>query len=368
MIDLGMRYATRERTRFALTAGGLALAVVLTVFLREVYNDGVAGALSYVEEADADIWVGSKGSWNLMRTSGVLRESVGRRILAVDGVVSAEPMLAALVSAEIRGMQRTLFVIGIDRYAPAAGPKHVIDGTAIPRGDGIIVDRAFARRLNLGVGDSITIAGHHATVVGVSTHTNMMVTQYAFAARDELLRRVGVRERATFFLVKTDGTPVAVVQRRIEDTVSNVATYDRATFVANNRREIEVGLLPLMRTVSVLGLVVGVTFVALMTFTAVLEKRQDFAVLAALGASRRTRAGVVLQQAVTAAGAGALIGIGILLVLQRILPQLVPEVEFSIDAGTAVLAFGGAIVMAIVGAVIPAHLAMRLTPMEAFRQ
>ena len=38
-------------------------------------------------------------------------------------------------------------------------------------------------------------------------------------------------------------------------------------------------------------------------FTAVLEKRQDFAVLAALGASGGTRAVVVLQQAVTAAGA-----------------------------------------------------------------
>ncbi len=368
MIDLGLRYALRERTRFALTGGGLACAVVLTVFLAGVYRGAVHGSLDYIEQADADVWVGSRGSWNLMRASGLLRGSIRDRVLATDGVRSAEPILAALVSAQVDGDRRTLLVIGLDGNAPAARPRHIVAGAAVPHGNEIIVDRAFARRMRLELGDQIELAGHSARITGISAGTNLLVTQYAFASRDELLRRVGVRDRATFLLVKTDPGQATAVAARLEASINGIAAFDDATFLANNRKEIEAGFLPVLWAIAVFGLAVGGSVVALMTYAAVLEKRADFALLAALGASSRTRLIVVLQQALAASLAGGASGLAVLLLLQHALPAVIPEIEFRLEAWIAVAALVAAVVMAAVGALLPARIALRLSPMEAFRR
>ena len=368
MITLGLRYALREPQRFALTAGGLTCAVTLAVFLVGVYRGAVHGSLDYIVRADADVWVGSRSSWNLMRASGFLPGSVRRRILAVDGVRRAEPILAALVPATVRGRRRTLLVIGLDGDAVLARPRGVIAGTGMPSGADIVVDRAFARRAGVAVGEEIELAGHTARIAGITTGTNLLVTQYAFVSRTELLRRVGVPDRATFFLVRAEPGRAPDVAAALRETLPNAAVFDAATFLANNRAEIEAGFLPVLWTIALLALLVGGIVVALTAHTAVLEKRADFALLAALGATRGARLGVVLQHALTAAALGGAAALGLLFALQAALPAVVPEIELLIGARIAAGAVAGAAVMAALGAALPARLAMRVPPMEAFRR
>ena len=69
---LGVRMVMREKRRHATIALGVSTAVVLTVFLVGVYRGAVRGSLSYIEDTGADVWVGRSGTWNLMRTSGLL--------------------------------------------------------------------------------------------------------------------------------------------------------------------------------------------------------------------------------------------------------------------------------------------------------
>ncbi len=368
MITLGLRYALRESQRFGLTAGGLACAVTLAVFLVGVYRGAVHGSLDYVERAEADVWVGSRSSWNLMRASGFLPGSMRQRILAVDGVRQAEPILAALAPAKVHGRRRTLLVIGLDGDAALARPQTLVAGRGVPSGTEIVVDRAFARRTGVVLGDSIELAGHWARVAGISGNTNLLVTQYAFVSRAELLRRVGVPDRATFFLVRAQPGRAKAVAAGLAEALPNAAVFDRATFLANNRAEIEAGFLPVLWAMALLALAVGGIVVALTTHTAVLEKRGDFALLAALGATRGTRLGVVLQHALSAAAVGGAAALGLLVLLQHALPAVVPEVELRIGARVALVALAGAAVMAAAGAALPARLAMRVPPMEAFRR
>jgi putative ABC transport system permease protein len=368
MIFLGFRYALRESMRFALTAGGLACAVVLTVFLVGVYRGAVQGSLRYIEGVDAQVWVGRRGSWNLMRASGVLTRTNRDSVLAVPGVRSAEPILAALLPAEVGGVRRTLLVIGMDLDAEAARPRSLVAGHAIPQDKEIVLDQAFARRAGLALGDTFALAGHEVHVSGVTRGTNLLVTQYAFVSRAELLHAVGVTDRATFLLVRTAPGEAARVARAITERVTNVEAFDRATFIANNRREIESGFLPILWAIAVLGIVVGGSVVALMTYAAVLEKRADYVLLGAIGARPATRFGVVLQQAVLAAAAGGGAAIVALAALERGLPSIIPEIEFRLDPGITLVALVGAVAMAALGALIPGRLATRLPPLEALRR
>ena len=116
------------------------------------------------------------------------------------------------------------------------------------------------------------------------------------------------------------------------------------------------------------GARVGGSVVALMTYAAVLEKRGDYVLLAAIGAGSGVRFLVVMQQALLAALAGALAGLTLLLALERLLPALVPEIEFRLELWIAAAALAGSLGMAALGALFPARLATRLPPLEALRR
>lgn len=368
MISLGFRYATREPVRFALTAGGLACAILLTLFLAGVYRGAVHGSLSYIAEAEPDIWVGRTGSWNLMRTSGLLSNRHCDSILAVSGVVSVEAILTALLPADVGDLRRTLLVIGLDENARSARPKHLVQGQASPGEGEIVIDRAFARRAQLELGDEFLLAGHTVRIAGITEATNLLVTQYAFVLRRELLSAVGLRDRATFFLVTVDGRPTREVLGDIEQRVANVSAYEHDIFLANNRREIESGFLPVLWAIAVLGLTVGGFIVSLTSYAAVLERRDDYVLLAAIGARPVTRLTVVMQQALTAAAVGSLAGLGGMLAVDRYVPLLVPELEFLMEPWMVAAALAGAAVMAVAGALLPGRTAIRFAPLEALRR
>jgi ABC-type antimicrobial peptide transport system permease subunit len=105
-----------------------------------------------------------------------------------------------------------------------------------------------------------------------------------------------------------------------------------------------------------------------MTYAAVLEKREDYVLLAAIGAGAAVRFSVVLQQAMVAAVTGGIVGVGALVVLQSTLPMLVPELQLRLEAWICVLAIVGAMAMAAAGAVIPGRVATRFAPLEALRR
>jgi putative ABC transport system permease protein len=222
--------------------------------------------------------------------------------------------------------------------------------------------------MGLVLGDTFDLAGHQVRVAGITRGTNLLVTQYAFVSRAELLDAIGVTDRATFLLVRTNGTDPRTVARAIEAAVGTVAAFTRDVFVANNRREIEAGFLPVLWAIAVLGIAVGGAVVAVMTYAAVLEKRADYVLLAAIGASPGAQVRVVMQQAVLAAVVGAAAGLGVLIGLQQLLPSVIPEVPFTLDPTIAASAVAGAVGMALLGAALPGRLATRLPPLEALRR
>lgn len=368
MILLGLKYALRERTRFALTAGGVACAVVLTVFLVGVYRGAMRGSLSYIERTDADIWVGRRGTWNLMRASGLIPVGARELLLRVKGVEAAEPILGALLPAKLDGERRTLLAIGLARDADLGRPRLIEEGSALPKRGEVVVDRAFARRAGIKVGDRLDLADRTFRIAGISRETNLLVTQYAFLTQPDLESLLGVKDQATFFLLRAKKGESGAVVDRLKRRSSLISVFDRDTFLENNRREIAAGFLPVLWAIALLGLVVGGAVVALMTYAAVLEKRGDYALLGALGGGGGARFLVVMQQSLTAALVGAGLGLAALYLLARVLPSLVPEVELRIEPWLALAALAGALVMAGFGALFPARLATRVAPMEALRR
>jgi putative ABC transport system permease protein len=318
---------------------------------------------------DADLWVGRRGSWNLMRTSGHLPDTLVHAVGRLAGVERVEALQVALLPAEVDGDPRTLLVVGIDPGAESAAPPEIFTGRGLSGPGEVVLDRSFGRRAGRRVGGQLKLAGRPLRVVGFSRDTNLLVTQYAFVSRTDLQTLVGAEDRCSFLLVRAaDGVDREALARRVETEIAGVAAYGRLEFLQNNRREIESGFLPVLWAMAALGLAAGAVVVALMTYSAVLEKRSDYALLAALGCGDRTRSLVVGEQAAASAVLGGALGLVLLCGLQAALPYLIPEVEFRLDGVLAFAGMGGAMVIALLGSVVPARLASRVPPMEAFRR
>lgn len=369
MEGLGFRYAGRELTRSLLTACGVAAALVLSVFAIGVYRGAVDGSLQVVEQAGADVWVGPRGSWNLLRTSGFLPRGAIEVVAGARGVRDVRGILCGLVPAEGTGDPRTLLAIGLEPGEPALLPPSLVSGRTIQRRGEAVVDVAFARRARLWIDEEVIVAGRSLRIVGVSRHTNLLVTQFAFVPIEDLRELLGLAEQHSFLLVKAgEGVSPADLAESLRRETPAIAAFDAATFLANNRRETARGFLPVLWTVALLGLFAGAAVVALMSTAAALEKRADYALLAALGFGWARRAAVAIEQALAAAAAGGVLALALLVSLPWFLERVVPEVEFHLEIGLVALVLAGTLVMAVAGALVPAWLSCRVPPMEAFRR
>jgi len=153
----------------------------------------------------------------------------------------------------------------------------------------------------------------------------------------------------------------------IRAATRRVNVFTERQFVENNLDEMRSGLLPVLATVATFGGLIGVAVLALLLYGAVIERREDYALLKALGAGRLALRYLVLRQAIVAVTGGFIIGLlayaALIPVVVRVVPQLAVSLSPLAVAGT----FGISLVMGMCGAWLPVARLHRIYPAEVFR-
>jgi ABC-type antimicrobial peptide transport system permease subunit len=96
------------------------------------------------------------------------------------------------------------------------------------------------------------------------------------------------------------------------------------------------------------------------------QRTQEIGIRVALGAHAADVARMVLQEAVLLSGVAITLGLAGALVLTRVLQSLLFEVTPT-DAVTLTVVCSAVLIVAILGALVPARQAMRVDPIEALR-
>ncbi len=207
-------------------------------------------------------------------------------------------------------------------------------------------------------------------VVGLSVGTNAVLTQFTFISLDEAtaLLPAAVRYVVSFLFVTpkpgvTIDALVADLRGRQEEL--NVLTSEE--FVENNLDEMRSGLLPILSTVGVFGGMVGATVLTLLLYSSVIERREDYALLKAIGASRGYLRWLVLGQCVAAVAWGFVFGLAIVVVVRPVLGQVVPVFVFTISWKAAAWIGLAALGMGVLSAWLPLRTLERIYPAEVFR-
>jgi ABC-type lipoprotein release transport system permease subunit len=357
-----------RRTRSAVAIVGIAASAVLVLTLAAALRSLSDGLESYVNGAGGDLWVGPAGSDNFMRSIGFVPLEWEEGLRAVPGVSRVDPLLRSFARVEVGGRRTTQLVLGWRGPDGLGGPGAIVSGRPLTQAGEVMLDRAAAFRLGVGVGDVVRTGEDSHRVVGLTRGTNLLAIQILFADYGAVEDVLGTYGRTSFFVIRVENTIAKEeVAARVRERFPMACVVSREAFLANNLYEATAGFRPLILLVTGLGLVVAGVFVALLTQGLVEDKRGDVAVLLALGAPAAIVIRGALHHLLGVMAAGCLAGFALARATGWILDCCLPTVALTfgiVDTAVVGVVF---LVAGVVAALVPILRLQRVDPLEAFR-
>ncbi len=368
MTNIAWRNLARDRTRFILSIGGVAFAVLLILVLRGLYWGIADEATEYIRTAEADLWVAQAGApADFIQSMSLQPSQRGAAIAGVEGVSAVAPLLTRPVAFRWEGRGSDIFLLGVGPGTAMGWPPAGIEADKIPGPGEIVVDHVFARNSGVAPGDVLDIQGTRLRVRGVVRGGNALVYQFGWANLADVANLVQAHGFVSYFLVRTGEVDPEVVSRRIEQQVPGTQVLSGAQFAHENSVILREGFLPVLWVLMLIAIAVGVAVIGLIIYTATVERSREYAVLKAVGFSNRRLYRIVFQQSLIAAVVGFGVGTALSFGLAALVQRLVPVFVTAIGAGDVAFAAGSATVMALASSFIPTRPIVRLDPARSFR-
>jgi putative ABC transport system permease protein len=366
---LARRNLLRNRARLVVSIGGVALALTLVLALDAIF-EGVSRQMTrYIDRSGAEIWVGQAGVRNLHMVASWMPSSVTDDVRAIEGVAAAEPILYTTDSMSAGDERSWAYVIGLTSTASMGGPWDVVEGAGQPGPGEAVIDRRFAQRAGVGLGDQVTMLGRDFRIAGLTEGTASLVNSVAFVTFDDFAARRGGDPAVSFVLVRAaDGAAPDALALAIETRVSGVSVQTTRAFAISERRlglDMSGDVISIM---NIIGFIVGLAVVALTVYVATLALRREYGSLKAFGAPTGYLYRVVLTQAGLSVVFGFVAGIAVTAALSAIVPQTGVNLELAISGESLVKVGIVAAVIAALAALLPIRQIAGLDPAVVARE
>ena len=366
---LARRNLLRNRARLVVSIGGVALALTLVLALDAIFEGVSRQMTSYIDRSGAEIWVGQAGVRNLHMVASWMPDSVTDDVLAIEGVAAAEPILYTTDAISAGDERGWAYVIGLTSTASMGGPWDVVEGAGQPGPGEAVIDRRFAQRAGVGLGDQVTMLGRDFRIAGLTEGTASLVNSVAFVTFDDFAARRGGDPVVSFVLVGTaDGVSPDAVALAIGSRVRGVSVQTTEAFAASEKRlglDMSGDVISIM---NIIGFVVGLAVVALTVYVATLALRREYGSLKAFGAPTGYLYSVVLTQAALSVVIGFVAGIAVTAALSAIVPRAGVNLELAISGESLVKVGIVAAVIAALAALLPIRQIAGLDPAVVARE
>lgn len=351
---LALREIQRGKGRFAAIVAALSLIVFLVLVLGALSDGLFFGATGAVRSTTATAYVFSEDAeGSLVRSR--LDESDVAAVAAAPGVVAASPVGVLLTGGTGPDGPLDLAVFGLDMGAAAGTPTTLVEGRLPKTGeDGVAAVDTTLRDDGVSIGSTISVGDASFEVVGFVADAAYQLQPTAWtsvatwrAMRDAVRPELrGQPTSVNAFAVVTDGTPdaasLAAITTAAPGTVALTAA-ETGLAIPGVKQQVSTLNSIIYTTLAVAGLVVALFFALL-----VLEKRELFAALKALGSSTSRLGRGVIAQAFIASLLGIVFGALFARLFGLVIPATVPalfrtETLFTISIFTVVAGVVGAL-------------------------
>jgi putative ABC transport system permease protein len=373
MVSLARKNLLHDRLRFVITLAGVAFAVTLVLVQVGLFMGLLNKATVTIENANAEIWVTSKGTPNV-DFAHTFPETAVLRVRGIPGVERADNLLIQFMNIQLpSGAEEGGLVYALDDFTAWNLPWAVNEGNVrdLKRGAYILMDRSAERRFGpFAVGEYREILGRRFKIIGTTTgaasFTTAPIVFMDFKNAQELLQTL--QGKAQYVLVKVaPGADVGAVAEEIRRRLPYNDVYTKDDWARRSRTYwvVSTGLGMNMGVTVFLGILVGIVVVAQTLYTSAVEHVKEFGTVKAIGGSNWDIYRILGEQALIAAVVGFVLG-GLMSVAMRpLMAKLYLNVLISPAFATAV--FVGTIFMCLGAAMLSFRRVATIDPALVFR-
>jgi putative ABC transport system permease protein len=354
-----------SRRRAVLGVLGVGVALVMALALDGIFAGATRQVSRYIDASPADVIVSQRGVRTIHMSVSVLPDSVSDAVAELPGVAWAEPILFTSDSIEsAAGRRRPSYVFGY-QAGGRGGPATLLAGREPDSGE-LVLDESAAGDLGVEVGDRVRILGRSWRVSGVTTGMTSIVNTTAYVRYDDLAALLGRQGAASYILVGAEENP-ALLAGKIELATGQTA-QTRPRFSAEERAIVREMSTDLMMIMSVAALIVALAVIGLTLYASVLSRLRDIGVMKALGSDGSRIARLVVTQAAWTTSVATVVAVALTYMIGALVAWLTPDIDLVVEASSVARIGVGALLIGLVGAVIPLMRVARVDPASVFRR
>jgi ABC-type antimicrobial peptide transport system permease subunit len=359
-----LRSLWRRRTRTALTILGIAIGLASVVTLSGL-TDGFMGQYSQlVSGGEADLTARQANASGIGYST--IADRAGRQIAMLPGVESVSGAVMGIVQTE----QMPFFIImGYSPYEPAINHFKMVEGRLISGNREIMIGRPAAALLQVGVGDIMRLKDVGFRVVGIfETGVTWEEGSGIISLRDAQSLFGKPRQVTMLYINVNDPQQAESIRHTIQSAFPEIAVAPSSEFVESGPEMQSMNAM--MWAISAMAILVGGIGMANTMFMSVFERTREIGTLRALGWRRRRVLWAVLKESLVLSLIGVLIGVAFSAMLSltlRLIPMWGEALTIILSAALLLQALIIALALGALGGVYPAWRASKLSPVEALR-
>jgi len=368
-----LKNLTRRPLRSLLTILALAVAIGSVVSLVGISHGFEQTFLGLYQSAGVDMVVVRSGGGR-QRMNSNLDETLGAKIAKVPGVREVLSGLVDTVSFDDLG-PKPIPLQGWEPESAVFNHLTILQGRSLRKGDtrAILLGSILARDLEKNVGDTVEVVeGEPFKVAGIYESGNAIENGAIVMPLTELQRIMDRPGKITGFSLVLEGpkdeAALREIRRQIEALAPRLSAVPTAEFV-KSLTEIRLAKAMALLT-SCIALFIGFFGITNTMVMAVNERTREIGILRAVGWQMPRVIRMIMLEAIFLSILGALVGVGGALLIVRLLTH-VPTVNGVIDGRIQPIFVGYGFVIAVVlgllGSIIPVIRAAQMLPTEALR-
>ena len=374
MLLIARKNLFSEKTRLAISVGGIALSVFLIGILLSLFRGWSERVGSFVEEVPADLWVASEGTTDFTAAASILPGALGLRLELIPETDVVAPLIVRPMEMSRAGGDPDdtfdVHFVGYDPKFGLGGPLEVTEGKSPPGPGEIIIDEQMHRRFDVDIGDRLVRGTKALTVVGYAKGGDFVYTQIGHVTIETAIDFLALDppSQRTFFVMTLENPDEReLFARRLEVAIPGVEFITGDDFAAETRDRILGQILPILIVVLVVAFIVGLAVAGLTIYTATIEKSREYGILKAEGFTNSYLYRVVFEQSMVTGIMGFLVGAAMTIFVgpfaQAQVPQFVVFVRWQDILGIA----GATLLMALIAAYIPVRRLTNIDPVSVFK-
>jgi putative ABC transport system permease protein len=368
MLSVARKNLFSEKTRFAMSVGGIGFSVFLITLLLSLFRGWQERVGGFVEKVPADVWVAREGTTDFLNAASILPGDLAPQLVSEDGVKAVHPLVVRPMSFDANGIDVDVQLVGFDPDSSVGGPLKMDRGQGVPGPGEMVVDSVTVRRFATDVGDVLENSGRQFRIAGVSSGGNFVFRQVSFMTLDSARELLGMAGLNTFYLIELeDASQAAKVATAIESSNADLTAFTSAELADATRDRVLSNIIPILAVILVLAFVVGVAITGLTIYTATVERSREYGILKAVGFTNHSLYGIVLQQSLIVGAMGFAAGAGVNLAIGRLAESLVYQFVTLVRWQDSVAVFGLTLLMAALAALLPVRRLTGIDPVTVFK-